>query len=199
MKKSVLGLVSSAAFFAISTPAVAQVSSGPRVEAMVGFDNVRLDLSDAGLDDSISRSGVVFGVGVGFDVALGTQVALGVDLEATEATTEFDESDGTNRAELKAGRDLYAGMRLSVPMSRGDVSIGNFFVKGGYTNLRVEGSASSGGSSMSASDELDGARAGVGFQFLVGPRSYISAEYRYSNYEADVTRNQVLASFGLRF
>ncbi len=52
---------------------------------------------------------------------------------------------------------------------------------------------------MSGSGELDGARAGVGFQFAVGPRSYVGAEYRYSDYEADLSRHQALASLGFRF
>ncbi len=45
----------------------------------------------------------------------------------------------------------------------------------------------------------DGIRAGVGGQYALGANSYIGTEYRYSNYEAGLSRHQVAATFGFRF
>ena len=47
--------------------------------------------------------------------------------------------------------------------------------------------------------DLDGFRLGAGLQYLIGNGGYVGAEYRYSNYEQDFTRNQIVATFGYRF
>ena len=47
--------------------------------------------------------------------------------------------------------------------------------------------------------EADGGRVGLGAQFLIGKSAYVGAEYRYSNYEAGLSRNQVALTVGTRF
>jgi outer membrane immunogenic protein len=34
---------------------------------------------------------------------------------------------------------------------------------------------------------------------MIGSSAYIGAEYRYSNYEADISRHQVAGTLGFRF
>jgi outer membrane immunogenic protein len=45
----------------------------------------------------------------------------------------------------------------------------------------------------------DGIRAGAGLEYALGQNLFVKAEYRYSNYEAGVERNQVVGGFGFRF
>ena len=46
---------------------------------------------------------------------------------------------------------------------------------------------------------LDGYRLGLGLEQALGANSFAKADYRYSNYEQDVTKNELLAGFGIRF
>ena len=192
----------------IASPAAAEGSniSGGRFEALVGYDRVGFDLNDTfGIDDSLHMSGVLYGIGVGYDVPVSKTVSLGVDLEATDATTKrtetfIDATTTTNvSGRVSAGRDLYAGGRLTVAVSPKV----NMYLKAGYTNARIKASAQGtlGGVAVdeSASGNGDGVRAGAGAQFDVGHNTYLGVEYRYSNYESDFTRNQLAATFGVRF
>jgi outer membrane immunogenic protein len=184
MKKIVTLCASAAAFAAIATPAAAAAPAGGRIEAVVGYDSVNIDLGGGFDADS---SGVVYGVGVGYDFAVGKKVGLGVDLEATDSTSEFEA--GTDR--IAAGRDLYAGVRLTTALS--DKT--NLYFKAGYTNARVKVETAG----LTDSANGDGIRGGAGLQFMVGKSMYVGGEYRYSNYEADFSRHQGVATLGFRF
>lgn len=195
MKKISALLVSAAAFTAFATPAFAAAPVGGRIEAIVGYDRGSIDLNDVGFDENIDRSGVVFGVGAGYDFAVGTGTSFGIDLEASDSTTDFNFDDGIDSAELRFGRDLYAGARLSFPVSE----TANVYIKGGYTNLKVGATVDSGGVVIDDTGKADGARGGIGAQFGLGTSAYVGAEYRYSNYEGDLIRHQAVASLGFRF
>ena len=196
----------------IASPAAAQNTGnkmgGGRFEALVGYDRVGFDLNDTfGINDSFHMSGVVLGLGLGYDVPVSKTVSLGVDIEASEATTSrkeslvgnFDGFDIDGSAKLSAGRDLYAGGRLTVAVSPKV----NLYLKAGYTNARIKGrlKGTVDGIAVDESDGAngDGVRGGVGAQFAVSGNTYLGVEYRYSNYESDFTRNQLAATFGLRF
>ena len=168
-----------------ATPAAAQTETttvaptGARVEALVGFDRVRVD----GAKDS----GVLYGIGAGYDFAVGG-MSLGLDVEATDATTkEGDDDTGS----VAAARDLYAGLRATFPVS----PTANVYLKGGYTNARFK--AEFDGESESAN--ADGFRLGAGAQFSLGGKAYAGGEYRYSNYEAGLSRHQFALTVGTRF
>ena len=62
--------------------------TGPRVEGLVGYDNLR-DGSDGNSD---GRDGVVYGAAVGYDVQVGGAV-LGVEGEITDSSTNVRTSD----------------------------------------------------------------------------------------------------------
>jgi outer membrane immunogenic protein len=185
MKKIIILCASAAAVAAFATPASAAVKTGGRIEAITGYDRVSID---AGSGVNVDASGVTFGVGAGYDFAAGKKVALGLDVEATLATTDLDP---TPTDSVKAKRDLYAGGRLTTALS----DKVNLYFKAGYTNARF--SATSGG--VSAAGNLDGVRGGAGLQFAIGKSAYIGGEYRYSNYESDVTRHQGVLALGVRF
>jgi outer membrane immunogenic protein len=186
--KKYLALATVAVAALSATPAAAQAVSGPRVEALVGYDSLRYDLEDVGIDDSFRDEGVLYGVGVGYDFALGNGAAIGVDLEASDSTAKETNVAG----ELKASRDLYAGGRVSLPLGA-DGS--NVYVKGGYTRARFLASDGL----VRDSENLDGYRIGAGAQFALSGKAYVGGEYRYSNYEADVSRQQLALTVGTRF
>jgi outer membrane immunogenic protein len=181
-----LSAVATAALAA--TPALAQAPQGPRVEALVGYDAPRIRVNEGGINGTFKDEGVVYGVGAGFDFALGNGAALGVDVEASESTVKETNVAGT----LRADRDLYAGGRVSFPLGA-DGS--NVYLKGGYTNARF--SAENG--ALQAKQDLDGYRLGAGAQFAVGGRAYVGGEYRFSDYEQDVRKHQIVATLGTRF
>jgi outer membrane immunogenic protein len=175
-------LFASAAVLA-STPALAQTApiapSGPRVEAVVGYDRVKA----LGEKDG----GVLFGVGAGYDYPVSNSVSIGGDIEATGSTQRV--SGGA--VEVNAKRDLYAGGRVSLAVS----PTANLYVKGGYTNARYK--ADDGVDSFS--ENFGGYRLGAGGQMTVSGKAYVGAEYRYSNYEHGLARNQVAMTVGTRF
>ncbi|GAA4039410.1 hypothetical protein GCM10022281_20370 [Sphingomonas rosea] len=186
--KKFLALTALATTAIVAAPAAAAPVQGPRVEALVGYDAVRANVGDANFVDKYKDEGVLYGIGAGYDFALGNKASLGVDLEASDSTVRDRQAEGT----LKAGRDLYAGGRVSFPLGA-DGS--NVYLKGGYTNARV--TATNG--IVSASEDLDGYRIGGGAQFALTGKAYVGGEYRYSNYEQGVERHQLALNVGTRF
>jgi outer membrane immunogenic protein len=182
VKKILFATAASVAFLA-ATPAFAATAAapvGPRVEAIVGYDRVKA----LGEKDG----GALFGIGAGYDFAVGPAISLGADIEATESTQKEGDED---IAQVKAGRDLYAGGRVSFAVS----PTANLYLKGGYTNARFK--ATDGVDSVS--ENFDGFRLGAGGQLTVTGKAYVGAEYRYSNYQDGLTRNQVALTLGTRF
>jgi len=183
VKKILFATAATAAIIG-ATPALAQgapaAPTGPRVEAVVGYDRVKA----LGEKDG----GILYGIGAGYDFAVGNGISLGADLEATDSTQKEGDPD---IAEVKAGRDLYAGGRLTFAVS----PTANLYVKGGYTNARFKATDSE----DHFSENFDGFRLGAGGQLALGGKAYVGAEYRYSNYEQGLSRNQVALTVGTRF
>ena len=185
MKKILFATAASAAFLA-ATPALAQDAPaasapvGPRVEALIGYDRVKLGSDHDG--------GILFGIGAGYDFAVGNGVSLGADVEATESTQKEGDADV---AQVKAGRDLYAGGRVSFAVT----PAANLYLKAGYTNARFK--ATDGSDTFA--ENFDGFRIGAGGQVAVSGKAYVGGEYRYSNYEAGLARHQFALTVGTRF
>lgn len=204
-----------------ATPALAQDRApftGPRVEALVGYDVLRSGEADDGVattdnagDESIE--GLAYGVGVGFDFDLGG-VVLGVEGEyaESEGQQEFDETiDGTAfLGRIETGRDLYVGGRIGFAVTPRTL----VYAKAGYTNTSIESAFTSSSDSVDFDTTVDGYRVGAGIEQMLGTNLYLKAEYRYSNYnglsfdddlfgdedvDIDLDRHQVLAGLGFRF
>ena len=183
-----------AAIALAASPAAAQSApapSGARVEALVGYDALRVNLDDFGVDESLKDNDLFYGIGAGYDFAVSPGVSAGIDLEATESRNRYDFDDGEENVEITSGRDLYAGGRVTLPIS----TSANVYAKAGYTNLKIDGESAG----IDDSVNLDGYRLGAGAQFGIGGNAYVGGEYRFSNYEEDVTRHQVAATIGTRF
>jgi outer membrane immunogenic protein len=185
---------------ATATPALAQDEApftGLRIEGVVGWDRQ----GDGTGQRSAKGDGVVYGAQVGYDKQMGG-VILGIEGELTWASTKT-----RARNVLVAGdelfastdRDLYLGARIGVPLS----STAMIYAKGGWTNARYEGFYSTPSAAFDGSNNSDGFRLGAGTELKLTGRTYLKAEYRYSNYgdgpRTDVDRHQLVGGVGFRF
>jgi outer membrane immunogenic protein len=179
-----------------ATPAMAQEAapfSGIRVEGIAGYATT--DVEGEGSD------GIAYGAGVGYDFQSGGMV-FGVEAEASDST--IDECVdavviATDTLCVQEGRDLYVGGRIGGVVGSNTL----LYVKGGYTNGRVNLDYEDGTGGTAADFEegenLDGLRAGAGAEFGLGGNAFAKVEYRYSNYEQGFDKHQAIAGFGFRF
>jgi outer membrane immunogenic protein len=178
---SVLGLVAAAA------PAQAE---GFRAEIHGGWDRVQADNQK---DD-----GIVYGLGLGYDFSLGEHAFVGADFSIDDSTQKECEKGSivaNDEACIRAGRDLAAGIRVGTKIERGKI-----YALGAYSNARFRFSYTTpAGVTTRESENLDGFRIGAGYEHAFTGNAYGKVEYRYSNYEADVSRHQVLVGVGLNF
>lgn len=208
-----ISLFSAAAFagLAATAPALAQDDpapfTGPRIEALVGYDNVQAGNDD----DSDAAEGVSYGAGIGYDFQLGGAV-FGIEGEYADSSGDLTGNDidlTGDSFRLNADRDLYVGGRVGFTVTPSTL----LYVKGGYTNFKVKSRYEDGlGGVFEDGATLDGYRLGAGVEqkfSLLGPSGFAKLEYRYSNYSnldlddvdagIDVDRHQVMAGVGLRF
>ncbi|MGB5485174.1 outer membrane protein [Parasphingorhabdus sp.] len=165
----------------LASPAMAQQNgdfSGVKATAIAGYDNIDLDI--AGVDNV---DGLLYGAALGYDIQSGNMV-YGVELEATESTGNISNPAGR----IDVGRDLYAGGRLGYVL--GDSTM--LYAKAGYTNARSSSPGLGGANG-------DGVRVGAGLEFKLSEKVFARGEYRYSNYEDGISRNQGLVGLGVKF
>jgi outer membrane immunogenic protein len=188
MKKVLIALAATTAAFAMATPAAAE---GFRAEVHTGVDVVSAD------DDS--ETGILYGVGLGYDIAVSPKWEVGVDLSADLASTERCQTSAlvaNDRACVDAKRDLAAALRVGYKVSEQ----GTLYALAGYTNARFRAAyTTSTGVTTRDSANYDGFRLGAGYQHAFGDKLYGKVEYRYSNYEGDITRHQGLIGLGVKF
>ncbi|TRW18104.1 outer membrane protein [Glacieibacterium frigidum] len=179
-----------------AVPAAAQTAAtpndptftGPRIEAHVGYDRLGTN------DTTGAVEGVTYGIGAGYDYAVGGAL-LGVEVNADLSNTDEVAGSGVNRIAIKAKRDLDASVRVGAIVG----SRALLYAKVGYANSRFRVSATDALGTISASDNLEGVRAGLGVEYALSGNSFAKAEYRYTNYEQGVDRNQALVGVGFRF
>jgi outer membrane immunogenic protein len=220
MRKLVLTAATAALGLGLAAPAFAQDSdrdtfTGPRVGVIAGYDQLQPGSGpNSSISSDHSASGIVYGGDVGYDVALGGLV-LGAEGEVTGSTSKVT-NDPINAAALgygrvKAGRDLYLGARLGFRAGSSTLIYG----KAGYSNQRLDLTASNGTTETGQHYNLDGYRVGAGVEQSLGGKAYAKVEYRYSNYgnarleypngantanfDVDTDRHQVVAGVGVRF
>jgi outer membrane immunogenic protein len=80
----------------------------PYVGAIVGYDHVKITLDPF---DPEYKDGVIYGGVIGADYMFMKTNLLGVEGEVSGASTKESATDGVDSASLKAGRDLYVGVR----------------------------------------------------------------------------------------
>lgn len=205
----------------VATPAFAQDAdkppfTGPRVGVLLGYDGLRpgstQDSSIRG--DRNGADGFLYGGDIGYDIALGS-IVVGAEGEVNGSTGNVSNSPVDAAAlgfgRVKTGRDLYAGGRVGFLVSPNTM----IYAKGGYTNARLDLTASDGATETGRHFNLDGYRVGAGVERQITARTYAKLEYRYSNYGdarleypngantsnfgIDTDRHQVVLGLGFRF
>ena len=172
-----------------SVAASADGFTGFRVEARIGLDEVKAD-------PVMDESGVMFGIGLGYDLALTDNIIWGVQLSADLSSAEYNISDASGSLTLSAERDLEALGRLGYKASDKLLVYG----LAGYANGRIKAALTLNGiGSSSASENGDGFRFGGGAEYLISGNTYGKVEYRYTAYDGDLDRSQVVAAVGIRF
>jgi outer membrane immunogenic protein len=171
MRSSIL-CFAAAAVAALSTPALAE-SYHPYVGVITGYDHVQV--SDP--YGSGSKDGVVYGGLAGIDYSFGGGV-VGAEIEGTGSSTKQSAVfSPTLSGSISAGRDLYVGARAGAVLLPHTL----MYLKGGFTNAKVNGSITSSGTTYSGSTNLNGWRVGAGVETAMR-RVRFRAEYRYSDY-----------------
>lgn len=220
MKKGLALFAAASGVAMVAVPAAAQEASpftGPRVEAVVGYDILRpgssVDIDNADdLDQTIED--VTYGVGVGYDFNLGGVVAgLEGEYTQTEASTRYDPATftGPGVTRFNGGRDIYVGARVGAPVGENVL----LYAKGGYTNASFNVLASDNVNELETDVDLDGWRVGAGAEYALNENVFLKTEYRYSNYEegefnapggmvgdrfaVDLDRHQIMVGVGGRF
>ncbi|PZN92895.1 MAG: porin family protein [Alphaproteobacteria bacterium] len=171
----------------LGQPAAAQTF---RAEVHGGLDR---------LSGDVGKSGLLYGLGAGVDVQLGEKASIGL-----EANVDLSTVDGCARGVMtptdtlcaKVQRDLSAVARLSYKLAPST----QIYALAGYSNarLRLDYTPAT-GPATSIAGNADGLRLGAGIQQGLGGGFYSKLEYRYSNYEADTVRHQVLVGLGVSF
>lgn len=118
----------------------------------------------------VSNHNIDYGVNVGQDFSLGDRAVVGVDANATNI---FD----------RDGRILGVGARLGYAVNSKTLAYGRV----GYANLDA------------GRENLNGVALGGGLQFSLPHHTFISTEYRYTNYEQGAHSHAGLLGFGIQF
>lgn len=194
--------VVAASLTVLVTPAYAQDQepfAGPWVGATAGYDTFTAGDDD---DGDNSEDGAAYGVALGYDanlngLVLGIEAGLADSSVSASATDLLEDGDELT---LAAGRDIYAGLRVGLPISEALM----VFAKGGYTNQRFSATYTLDDDTETSSENLDGFRLGGGVEFDLG-QPFARIEYQYSDYgsftdaELETNRHQVMLTAGLRF
>jgi outer membrane immunogenic protein len=224
MRKLVMSAAVSALALGIAAPALAQDGpppaedtsfSGPRAGIILGYDRLQPgEIPNSDITSRNSADGLTYGGDIGYDFDTGRAV-FGVEGEVTGSTAKVTNPAAANAlgfGRVKAGRDLYAGVRAGFKVAPSSL----LYAKAGYTNQRLDLVAGAGdGSETGNHFNLDGYRIGAGFEQSLGRKAYAKVEYRYSNYGnarlefpngsntnnfgIDTDRHQVVAGVGVRF
>lgn len=184
--------IASALILATAVPAAAADFVGPRAEVRTGWDHV--SVKGAGSDD-----GILYGLGLGYDFAVSEDLIAGIEAGVDFSTTkECAPLFGNDELCAKQGRDLSIAGRLGTKIDDNAL----IYASAGYTNARAKATYEDFDGilpSVSEGANLDGVRLGTGVEYAFEYNMYAKAEYRYSNYEAGVSRHQILGGVGIRF
>lgn len=188
-------MITAAALFAV--PAVANAQAF--VQAETGIDVVSAE--------GDSKANIGYGGSVGYDLQLSGGMFVGVQATYSDSETKRCYRADSDKACLEAGRDVAALVRFGTQIDEQS----KLYVMGGYANARAEVTFSGeaidtigdayglniGG--VGGHADLDGFRLGAGYQYDINEKFFVKAEYRYSNYEADVSRHNGVIAIGAKF
>lgn len=174
-----------------STPvAAAPDYSGPYVEVRGGYDRFTSEFDDS--------DGAVFGVGAGYDVAIENfivGIGAGIDF-ASNDYVEVKDFRGSHHYEFEVEpkRDIEittrVGMRLWDALA---------YARLGYSNARFGLDHRESAAPFSGSHNFDGLRVGGGLEWQFFEHLHARAEYRFTDYDYNLQRHQVVGTLAYRF
>ena len=188
-----LALVSVLALGGAQSASAQEVFSGPRVEATIGWDQLRFDLG--GTDARAKESDLGYGFAAGYDQQLSDTLIVGVEGAVTFSDADYATGDLVDGTGLHAKRELGLFARVGTPLGQNGLLYGKL----GYTNLRMRSSLTADSVTTSDTKNLDGVAVGVGAEVGIGGGAYLKSEYRYSNYQDGFAKNDILTGVGIRF
>lgn len=182
-----------------SRPAVAQEAassfSGPRIEASVGLDQLRFDLSNVGSAGRSRTSDLGYGAALGYDIALSPSLVAGLEAGVNLSDAAFTTGDAVDGGYLRKRRELTLAGRLGAAITPNALLYGKL----GYANLQVRESETTAGVVSGGVRNLDGLLVGAGAEVKVSPNAYLKSEYRYTDYRDGYSGSTVTTGVGLRF
>ncbi|GLT01161.1 hypothetical protein GCM10007897_25520 [Sphingobium jiangsuense] len=188
MKKIAVAALAASVF---ALPAVAH--AGGYIQVQGGLDAV------SALDES--KEGFAYGAAVGYDVPVSSNMFVGVEGSVDDSSTKYcirSIDVVGDKACLRTGRDLSVVARVGTNLSEA----GQLYVLAGYTNARLRltyDDGATGANNFAYGENGDGLRLGAGYKHNFGQNLFGKIEYRYSNYESDISRHNVLAAVGFNF
>lgn len=182
-----------------ATPALAQSApdafTGPRVEATIGFDQLRFDLGDIGSAGRTREADLGYGGAVGYDLALTPTLIGGFEVAVNRSDLEVRAGDSIDGGSLRKRREITVGGRIGTAIASNALIYG----KVGYANLQLRRELVVGGVAGGGKDELDGIQLGAGAEVAISAGAYLKGEYRYSDYQDGYFGNVVVTGIGFRF
>jgi len=165
-------VIFAAAALAAAAPAFAQ-DAAPFTGARIG--------ATVGYDKTHGQDGVAYGGAFGYDHALSPRITIGAEATLEDSTTKF--------GGIHASRDAAVSARIGYVLTPKILG----FAKVGYDTTRIEVSGA-------GHTNLEGVRYGGGLEYSVTPKTYISAEYRRTEYEDHFgARDAGIVGVGFRF
>jgi outer membrane immunogenic protein len=192
---------------AASMPAAAAEFSGFRVEAQGGWNSTGIDyVGPTGVVVDNSKSSFGYGVEVGYDMPVSETVILGAYGNFAGSTQSYsDMLCPDNATACLLGRpNVNANLGFNwALMARAGFKVADstlLYGAGGYAQQNVKYYITPvGGLTLDTSENYGGFRFAAGVEQAFGEQFYGKLEYRYSNYQAGVTTNQITAGAGFRF
>jgi outer membrane immunogenic protein len=155
--------------------ALAALSASPAYASGEGRAEIQL-----GYDEIGGESGVTYGTVLGYDLDVGSTAFIGAEVGIGDSTI--------SGSGVKATRELSAGARFGLELGER----GKVYALIGYSNQRFAVAGLGSGN-------IEGIRAGVGYEHDFAKNLYGKVEYRYTNYEAGIERHSAVAGLGVRF
>jgi outer membrane immunogenic protein len=207
MKKLILA---SLAALGVAAPAIAQEApaqpekgyfDGVSIAGIVGLDVLTIQEND----EADAARDVMFGGSIGYDKQVG-KVVIGIQGEITTSKAAYKIEDllvNGDRFESRAGRDLYAGVRVGLPAGRTLLYVG-----GGYVNSQLRSIYEDASGTIDQTEEKGGFRVSLGAE-LQRKNLFGRLEMRYQDlgdYTVFTlptgyarTHTQIVAGIGARF
>lgn len=165
---------------------------GPRIEALFGYDQAKLDIPtpDDVEDIDSDAEDLFYGAAIGYDFQSG-MFTVGAEAEIAGSGLEYEESvarfdaDGAVTSSLTgridSAAEYYVGARVGFVGGRS-----LFYLKAGYAmsgaDIDVDSFVDGVPASFDADIDLDGLRLGAGYEYKLTDLLYVKAEYRFTDF-----------------